>query len=176
MLFRSGQLFNIQIIQGEQFREKSEKRMLRTENVVAPRGEIYDRNGVVLATSKLSFNVNLYKVNVDVSMQNASIYKFISILDRNSDKIYSTFPINDELNGFNFSSQDDEKNWKEEMKIPIEYNFEETIEYYVKKYSLEEYSLNKTLQIMIIQVKYEANLNAYSLFNGATIEIGRAHV
>ena len=164
-----GQLFNIQIVQGEQFREKSEKRMLRTENIVAPRGEIYDRNGVVLATSKLSFNVNLYKVNVDVNMQNAAIYNFINILDRNSDKIYSTFPINEELSGFNFSSEEDERKWKEEMKIPTEYNFEETIEYYIKKYSLEEYFENRILQIRIIQVKYEANLNAYSLFNGVTI-------
>lgn len=164
-----GQLFNIQIVQGEEFREQSEKRMLRTENVVAPRGEIYDRNGVVLATSKLSFNVNIYKVNVDVKMQNESIYKFVKILDRNSDKIYSTFPINEESNGFNFSSGNDEKKWKEEMKIPLDYDFNRTIEFYIDKYNLEEYSEDIQTQIKIIEIKYEANLNAYSLFNGATI-------
>lgn len=164
-----GQLFNIQIVQGEQFREQSEKRMLRTENVVAPRGEIYDRNGVVLATSKLSFNVNIYKVNVDAIMQNKSIYKFIKILDRNSDKIYSAFPINEDASGFNFSSEEDEKKWKDEMKIPQDYDFNKTIEFYIDKYKLEEYSEDRQTQIKIIEIKYEANLNAYSLFNGATI-------
>lgn len=163
------QLFNIQIIQGEEYREKSEKRMLRTENIVAPRGEIYDRNGVVLATSKLSFNVNLYKVNVEPEEQNASIYKFIKILEKNSEKIYSTFPVNDELNGFDFSSEDEEIKWKKEMKIPQEYNFEDTINYYVEKYALEKYENERDIQIKIIEVKYEANLNAYSLFNGVTI-------
>lgn len=163
------QLFSIQVIQGEEFRQQSEKRMLRTENIVAPRGEIYDRNGVVLATSKLSFNVNLYKVNVDVKQQNKSIYEFIKILEKNNDKIYSTFPINDEQNGFNFSSEEEEKKWKTEMNIPQEYDFKQTLDFYIKKYMLEEYSNDILDQIKIIEIKYEANLNAYSLFAGATI-------
>lgn len=163
------QLFNIQIIQGEEFREQSQKRMLRTENIVAPRGEIYDRNGVVLATSKLSFNVNLYKVDVEPDVQNAAIYKFIQILERNLENVYSTFPVNDELNDFSFSNEEEEKSWKEEMKIPTEYSFNETIDYYVEKYALENYAQDRMAQIKIIEVKYEANLNAYSLFNGVTI-------
>lgn len=163
------QLFNIQIIHGEEYREKSQKRMLRTENIVAPRGEIYDRNGVVLATSKLSFNVNLYKVNVEPEEQNESIYKFIKILESNSEKIYSTFPVNEELNGFDFSTQEEELKWKEEMKVPQEYSFDDTIDYYIEKYALEKHNNERYMQIKIIEVKYEANLNAYSLFNGVTI-------
>ena len=52
-------LFNLQIVNGENYREQSEKRMLRTKNITAPRGEIYDRNGVILATNKLSYDVEL---------------------------------------------------------------------------------------------------------------------
>ena len=48
-------LFNLQIVNGKEYREKSKTRMLRTEEIEAPRGEITDRNGVVLATSKLSY-------------------------------------------------------------------------------------------------------------------------
>ena len=57
-------LFNLQIVHGDEYREQSEKRMLRTQNITAPRGEIYDRNGVILATNKLSYDVILYKVRV----------------------------------------------------------------------------------------------------------------
>ena len=83
------QLFNLQIIQGAEYREKSQTRMLRTETVEAARGEIYDRNGVVLATNKLTNNVEIYKVNVDVDEQNTAIATLITILESNGDKIYS---------------------------------------------------------------------------------------
>lgn len=91
------QLFNLQILNGKEYREKSEKRMLRTEKVVASRGEITDRNGIVLASSKLSFNVELYKVRVTAEEQNDAIVKLINILMASGDKLYSTFPINDSL-------------------------------------------------------------------------------
>ena len=110
-------LFSLQIINGAEYREQSEKRMLRTETIEAPRGEIYDRNGVVLATSKRSYNVTIYKVNVEVEEQNEAISKLVDILDANGDSIYSTFPVNDELNGFSFSDDNSEKNWKKNNNI-----------------------------------------------------------
>ena len=162
-------LFNLQIVNGEDYREKAQTRMLRTEEIEAPRGEITDRNGVVLATSKLSYNLAMYKVNIDPSKQNKVIATVITILEKNSDDIYSTFPINDTLDGFSFSSAEEELNWKQEMKINESYTFEDVINYYIEKYALEEYSDNKKLQTKIIMVKYQANLVGYSLYRSATI-------
>ena len=163
------QLFNLQIINGKEYREKSEKRMLRTENITAPRGEIYDRNGVVLATSKLSYNIELYKVKIDAKEQNLALSKLVNILYSNNDSIYSSFPINDNLDGFNFSDLEEEKKWKNEMNIKEEYSFEQVIDYYIRLYGLEEYESNPIMQKRIIQIKYEANLNGYSLFNSCVI-------
>jgi penicillin-binding protein 2 len=162
------QLINIQIINGKSYREKSEKRMLRTESVVAPRGEIYDRNGVVLATSKLAFNVEMYRVRVETEEQNAGLEKLINIIESNGDKIYSTFPANENLTGFNFSDDEAEKKWKKEMKIDENATFDDTIAYYIKRYELENIT-NKNMQIKVIELKYEGALNAYSLFNSTTI-------
>lgn len=162
-------LFNLQIIKGEEYREQSEKRMLRTKNVTAPRGEIYDRNGVILATNKLSYDIRLYKVRVDTKQQNDGIFRLIEILNENSDKVYSTFPVNDTLDGFNFESEEEEKKWKKEFKLDENLNFDEVIDKYIEKYELQDYSENRQNQIKMIQIKYEANLNGYSLFNSATI-------
>lgn len=161
------QLFNLQVINGKEYREKSEKRMLRSQNVVAARGEIYDRNGVVLATSKLSFDLEIYKVRVDVKKQNDAIYKVVQILDSNSDNIYSTFPVNEELNEFNFDSKEAEEKWKKQNNIKLEYTFEQTIDYYIGRYGLEDY--DRTSQIKMVQIKYEGNINGYSLFNSSVI-------
>lgn len=162
-------LFNLQIINGEEYREQSEKRMLRTKTVTAPRGEIYDRNGVILTTNKLSYDIRLYKVRVDTKQQNDGILRLIEILNENSDKVYSTFPVNDTLDGFNFESEEEEKKWKKEFKLDENLNFDEVIDKYIEKYELQDYSENRQNQIKMIQIKYEANLNGYSLFNSATI-------
>ena len=160
-------LFNLQIVEGKDYREKSERRMLRTEVVTAPRGEIVDRNGVILATNKLSFNVELYKVNVSAKEQNDALVKLINILEENGDSIYSSFPINDEKSGFDFDSEEEEKKWKEEMGFDISLDFNQVIQKYIEKFALEDY--DRSTQIKIIQIKYEGNLNGYSLFNSATI-------
>lgn len=160
-------LFNLQIVDGKEYREKSERRMLRTEVITAPRGEIVDRNGVILATSKLSFNVELYKVNVTAEEQNDALVKLIKILEENGDAISSSFPINDSKSGFNFESQEDENKWKEEMGFDTSLDFNQVIEKYIEKFELSAY--DRDTQIKIIQIKYEGNLNGYSLFTSATI-------
>ncbi len=162
-------LFNLQIVNGENYREQSEKRMLRTKNITAPRGEIYDRNGVILATNKLSYDVELYKVRVSTKEQNDGILRLVEILNENSDKVYSTFPVNDDLNGFNFENEEDEQKWKKEMKLDSNLTFDQVIDKYIEKYELQDYSDNRLNQIKMIEIKYEANLNGYSLFNSATI-------
>ena len=162
-------LFSLQIINGAEYREQSEKRMLRTETIEAPRGEIYDRNGVVLATSKRSYNVTIYKVNVEVEEQNEVISKLVDILEANGDSIYSTFPVNDELNGFSFSDDNSEKNWKKDNNIDEAATFEDTIKFYTEKYALEDYTNNFNHLVKMIEIKYEGNVNAYSLLNSAVV-------
>ncbi|MDF2866482.1 MAG: penicillin-binding protein 2 [Clostridia bacterium] len=160
-------LFNIQVINGKEYREKSEKKMLRNETIIAARGEITDRNGVILATNKLSFDLILYKVKSTNEEQNTAIFNTIQILESNGDKIYSTFPINDEKNGFSFSTEEELTKWKSEMNIKKEYNFDQTIDYYIDKYKLTPYK--REYAIKIIMVRYEASLMGYSLFKPATI-------
>jgi len=103
------QLFNIQIINGSTYREQAENKIIRTESISASRGEIYDRNGVLLATNKLTYNVELYRTKVGIELTNNAIRDLVDILVSNGDKIYSTFPINDNLdNNDSKTLQEDE--------------------------------------------------------------------
>jgi penicillin-binding protein 2 len=56
VLFR---LFTMQVLQGTKYRELSEENRIRVEVLVAPRGEIRDRNGLLLADNIPSFTVTL---------------------------------------------------------------------------------------------------------------------
>jgi penicillin-binding protein 2 len=57
--------FNLQIIHGPQYRRMSEDNRIRTIPIVAPRGRIYDRNGLVLADNKAIFNLSIIPDDFD---------------------------------------------------------------------------------------------------------------
>ena len=96
-------LIDLQIINGASYREQSEKKMLRETTIEAPRGEIYDRNGVVLATSKLAYDVEIFKVG-DENLNN-TLLKLLNILEQNKDEYTSAFPMEDN----EFYSDEDRK-------------------------------------------------------------------
>lgn len=52
-------LFTLQVLQGSKYRELSEENRIRVEVIAAPRGEIRDRNGLLLADNIPSFTVTL---------------------------------------------------------------------------------------------------------------------
>ena len=164
------QLFNLQIINGASYREQAENKIVRTETVSASRGEIYDRNGVLLATNKLTYNLELYRTKVDTSLTNDSIVELVNILTSNGDDVYSTFPINDTQDNFSdeyLNDNDLRVEFLESIELGTDATFEDAINYYVELYGAQDYSYED--KIKIIKVKYEANLNGYSLFNSAII-------
>ncbi len=55
-------LFNLQIVNGASYLEKSERRLSRTYTVTAPRGEILDRYGRPLVTNRTSFSIKIEAV------------------------------------------------------------------------------------------------------------------
>ncbi|MDI9612905.1 MAG: penicillin-binding protein 2 [Acidobacteriota bacterium] len=54
-------LWQLQIIQGSEYALKAERNRIRNITLVAPRGNILDRNGVPLVDSRPSFDVLLYR-------------------------------------------------------------------------------------------------------------------
>ncbi|MCS7195249.1 MAG: penicillin-binding transpeptidase domain-containing protein [Meiothermus sp.] len=52
-----GRLWQLQVLQYEQYATKSQGNYLRTETILAPRGRILDRNGQVIATNRLAVDL-----------------------------------------------------------------------------------------------------------------------
>jgi penicillin-binding protein 2 len=55
----AGRLFQLQLIEGEELRRRSEQNSVRTVRLEAPRGEIVDREGRVLATTRPAFGLEV---------------------------------------------------------------------------------------------------------------------
>lgn len=157
------QLFNLQIVHGEEYREESQNRVLRQMQVTAPRGEILDRYGEILATNREGYNVLLYKIKMTDEERNTQVLKLAKILKENEVNYRDTFPIELEPLRFEFDSESDELKWKKKNNINESATCEEVMNIYIEKYEISSnYTLEETR--MIIGIRYELQQSGYSAF------------
>lgn len=79
------QLFNLQVIHGEENYEKSQNRLLSNRSIPAPRGNIMDRYGVPLATSRQGYTVQIVKAYLKTPELNEMLLNLTKVLERNGD-------------------------------------------------------------------------------------------
>lgn len=112
-------LASLTIAQGEEMRRISESKRVKQIAITAPRGEIRDRYGRLLAGNNPSFTVQIMKdeLNIkDAGKRNNAILKLIRILEEEGVNYINEFPI--ELNYFAYSN---EHMYIESSKTPYEY-------------------------------------------------------
>ena len=66
------QLFNLQIIHGAEYREKSNTRLSRESILEADRGNIKDCYGNIMATVQTEYAVDLYKTQLSLIILSSS--------------------------------------------------------------------------------------------------------
>lgn len=76
------QLFNLQIIQGKKFLAQSNTRLTRETKQEASRGNILDKKGNLLATTKIKYTLELYKSKIDDKTLNNTILETLKILEK----------------------------------------------------------------------------------------------
>ena len=168
------QLFNLQIVNGKEYRETSNTRLSRETVVKAARGSIKDRTGNLLVTTKMGFNVDLYKTKIDTATLNKTILNTIRILESNKDKYINNLPI--KVNPFESENQDEEtqKKWKKGNDINENATAEECFYSLKKEYKIEQEDISEAYKIMV--VRYEIARNGYSSIRPVTIakDVSRA--
>lgn len=161
------QLFNLQIVNGSEYRETSNTRLTRESTVKAARGNITDSSGNKLVTTKTGFSLELYKTKIDDTTLNNSIYNLIILLEKNSDKYNDNLPIT--VNPYKFTLKDEEtqKQWKKEYGIDENATAEQAFNILKEKYNIKENDPEKARRIMTI--RYEISTNGYSNITPVTI-------
>lgn len=99
-------LFNVMISKGDYYRDLSDNRKVKEVDELASRGNIYDRNGRILATSVPSFAVKLYKdqlMSLDDDKRMNLIADLVDILEE--DGVNYTEDFNIKLNTFKYKTK-----------------------------------------------------------------------
>ena len=99
------QLFNLQVVNGENYREQSNTRLSRVSSIQAARGSIFDRSGNELAGVKTQNNIEIYKTNISNEQLNNSILNLMNLLEQHKVQVSDTFPI--KINPIEFTIEGD---------------------------------------------------------------------
>jgi len=181
-------LFVLQIVEGPTHAEEYEYKNTVNREIKSTRGNIYDRNGMLLASNALSYSVVIEDTSEITSnnQRNAVIYKLINIIEKNGDSLDNPFYITyTEDKGFDFtvSGSSLTRFKKNVYAYALENNqlteeqknaTAEDVYYFLKgsskKYPMfgisDEYSIEDSLKIM--SVRY-ALFNNYPKYNQITV-------
>ena len=161
------QLFNLQIVDGQEYRETSNTRLTRESVLKAARGNILDSTGNKLVTSETSFSLELYKTKIEDSVLNNTILKTINILKSNKDEYIDNLPI--AVNPVRYTLPEENlKSWKLSLEIDENANAQEAFDSLKKKYNITN---NDEEAIKIMAVRYEITRTGYS--NIKPVEIAK---
>lgn len=161
------QLFNLQIVNGKEYRETSNTRLSRETVIKAARGSIKDRTGNLLVTTKMGFNIELYKTKINATTLNKTILNTIKILENNNDKYINNLPISIEPFKFTIDDEESQVNWKKENDIKEDATPEQCFYELKEKYKIEQDNILEVYKIMV--VRYEISRNGYSSIRPVTI-------
>lgn len=131
-------LFVLTVVQNDEWSiyasEISEKKIYTS----APRGEIYDRYGRVIAGNIQTFSVTFDASNLNTQETNEIALKTINILESNGDTYYDEFPIIIENGNFYYTYQKEIEEWLEKEGIPKYYTAEQAFNELRNRYGIDE--------------------------------------
>ena len=160
------QLFNLQIVNGESYREQSNTRLSRVIKIDSSRGSILDRSGNELAGVRAVNNIELIKTNISDEDLNKCILNLVNLLNEQQVSYKDDFPI--KINPFEFTISGEElENWKEKNKIDKEATAEETFNKFKAKYQITNENVEDVRKI--ISIRYLIATTGYSATKSITI-------
>lgn len=93
-------LFYLQIIKGEEYAEEFELQIRKTQSIEATRGNIYDRNGNLLAYNELAYSITIEDPTTSEQSSterneiiNSILEQVLDIVQENGDSVIQSFGI-----------------------------------------------------------------------------------
>ncbi|HIX63963.1 MAG TPA: penicillin-binding protein [Candidatus Mediterraneibacter colneyensis] len=185
-----GRLFYLQIVRGEDYLENYELQIRRTTETAATRGNIYDRNGNLLAYNELAYSVTIkdtVPTNTDSDEKNEilnnTLDKVLTIVEQNGDSVIDSFGIILDSSGeYQFAETNETRRLRfvadvygeaytddldEDQK---EQSAAEIIEYLcTKRYGLDMENNDPAYILKMVNMRYAMGLNGYQQYISTTL-------
>lgn len=190
-------LFTLQIVKGEEYLNKYALKTEKRQTISSTRGNIYDRNGTLLAYDDLAYSVTIedtYEGKDKNEHMNNVIRSLIKIIEDNGDSIISDFNIIIGESGMYEYTVEDTARLRfladvyghakiDELKLEEKYiTAQKLVEYMAKRYGIGAYkdgdkkkafiidpSYSKEELLKVITIRYQLSLNMYQQFVATTV-------
>jgi len=187
-----GRLFYLQIVKGETYLSDFKLQIQKTQEIKSTRGNIYDRNGNLLAYNELAYSVTIEDNGAYDNLSddgkndalNANIQNVLSILDKNGDTSVSYFNIIlDDSGNYEFSDAAGtsrnrfiadvygEKSYANLTDDKKNATADDIMAYMCgsKKYHIDQDAVGKATALRIVNIRYAMTSISYSKYLVTTV-------
>lgn len=161
----AAKLINLQLAKGAYYREKSDSRTTRSVELVAPRGQIFDRYGRPIVQNRTGYNLYIQQnEDKDSEVTNKVIYNLINIMPDHAAELTETMPIVYENEKYKFNGDTESfLNWKKDNGFERKLSAKKVAEQLFKRYFSEEESYSYQMMLKIVSVRLDMSVRGFSL-------------
>lgn len=141
-------LFVLSVVQNDEWSSNADSIAVKGIYTASPRGNIYDRNGKLIAGNKQIFSVKMSSGNMENDEINRVATELISILEKNGDEYSRNFPIEKKNGKYVYSYDEERKKWLKENDIPVNSSAEKAFSLLKMKYGIDEDDRYKAMEIL----------------------------
>ena len=156
----SARLVNLQVSNGSYYREKSDSRSMRSIELLAPRGEILDRNGRPIVSNRTGYSIYILSNSKRTS---AELNELINNLFYVIEQPESILPITVEDRKYVFNTDGDSANaWKKANDFDEKDSAESIVSKLTEKYEISS-KYTKEEKLAIASVRFNMSVKGFSL-------------
>ncbi|MBR5614468.1 MAG: penicillin-binding protein 2 [Clostridia bacterium] len=171
-------LFNLQIVNGDEYKEMAENRLVRAATIKAPRGEMMDRYGIPMVTNSMGYYIQIHSVDKENSTLNDTLAALIKICKADKVEYFDDFPVSDIPYSFDFGNDTTDEmivKWKKDNKLEKYETAEDIVNHFFEKYKISEHvSLETAKEIVAIRYTMDSKnfsvMNPYTFANNISME------
>ncbi len=158
----------LQVVNGSYYLAESQNKLTNSMEVTAPRGIIYDRNGIPLITNRVGFSVQVVYGENSQDRLNDILLSLVDLLQKNEDEYVDSLPISSK--NYTFTYKDDSKKTAKEKRaefrkkydIPSSATGKQTLLELSQRYNLDKrYSYSEIRKIVGMRYELETRGLAY---------------
>lgn len=185
-----GRLFYLQIVRGEDYLENYELQIRKTRKIPATRGNIFDRNGELLAYNKLAYSVTIedtLSTDLDESERNRILNgildSVLTIVEKNGDSVIDSFGIIlDSAGNYQFAETNETlrlrfiadvygRSYTDDLTEDERNQTAEGIMHYLcsERYGLDDDNSDPAYILKMVNMRYAMGLNSYQQYLTTTL-------
>ncbi len=156
-------MMQLQLIDGQKYRDMSDVRYTREVTVKAARGEIVDRNGVPLAANRTGYNVVFDKSYIKMSEVNEIILITAEIINKQNEEYSQSIPITEQKPyAFKEGYENSVSSLKARIGLQDYATFKNVWDALCERYDIDE-KLTDEQKRIIMGVRYEMEIKGFTV-------------